>query len=62
MRTNEIGQTMWVKRNLIAIGHAFGDQKVLFCDGLLSALQPTNLALEWGHSTLEFNQDSKNLA
>ena len=36
---------------------------VAFCGGFgVGALQPTNLALEGAQSTLEFNQDGKNLA
>ena len=41
--------------------HALGDQGVVFRGGLWSALQPTNLALEGAHSTLEFYHDGKDL-
>ena len=34
----------------------------MFHGGFWSAIQPTNLALEGAHSTLEFNQDGKDLA
>jgi hypothetical protein len=62
VRTNEIGRTMWVERNLEVMCHALGDQGVVFRGGLWSALQPTNLALEGAHSTLEFYHDGKDLA
>jgi hypothetical protein len=42
--------------------HTFGDQWVVFRGGLWNALQPTNLALEGTHSTLEFYHDGKDLA
>jgi hypothetical protein len=38
------------------------DQGVVFHGGLWSALQPTSLALEVAHSTLEFYHDGKELA
>jgi hypothetical protein len=42
--------------------HAFGDQRVVFRDGLWSALQLTNLALDRAHLILEFYHDGKDLA
>jgi hypothetical protein len=42
------------ERSLVVL--ALGDQGIVCCDGLWSALQPTNLVLEGAHLILEFYQ------